>query len=285
MRSVTRPIQKRDYRDPRSGLGVVLSGVGATAATDFVLHECGCRRYRDWNHRGIVSPYWRLHYNFGPGNRLIFEGRSFPLDAGAALLTPAGTMFDTDGPRTPLHTWIHFSPSREFHLALQSPLRVEMTPALRALYAELESRFSHDEPDAEEKLPLYHLCQAILHGVLSRLDRRHFQTFPAPLQELLARLQNHLADDLTNVQLARSVGMSLSRFVPWFRSHIGESPARYIQKTRIHHAAELLSLTEQSIDEIATQTGFTNRHHFTRVFTARLGRSPAAYRRRQQRSE
>src|SRR5688500_13830304 len=101
-------VPRRDYRDPRTGLGVVLSDVGGMATTDFNLHQVGCLHFRDWNHRGMLSPYWRLHHNVGPGNYIDSKGDRFNLDEDGVVVTPAGVQIDTYGPKTPLHTWIHF---------------------------------------------------------------------------------------------------------------------------------------------------------------------------------
>ena len=47
---------------------------------------------------------------------------------------------------------------------------------------------------------------------------------------------------------------------------------------RIAAATHRLAFTTESIDQIADRLGFANRYHFTRMFTKRMGTSPAAYR-------
>lgn len=270
----------RDYRDPFTGLGVRLSA-GTPTATDFILHEAGCLRYRDWNHRGIVSPYWRLHHNFTAGNSVACGGRLYPLRPEAALLTPAGVHIDTLGPRAPLHAWLHFTPTRAYQLALRGPLPVALPPALRALFAGFAALFRTGAAHAGHP-GLYHQAQALLHGVFARVEPEVFQSFPAPLAALLARIQEHPAADLSNPALARLSGKSRARFAAWFREHTGHPPAAYVRRARVERAAGLLCLTEDSLEEIAAATGFPNRFHFTRVFTAQTGLAPATYRKRHQ---
>ena len=103
--------QRRDYRDPFTGVGVRLSG-DSVAATDFLIHEAGCLRYRDWNHVGIVSPYWRLHYNSTPGNSVACDEKVYPLRPTVAVLTPAGVRIDTRGPRVLPIRWRRIPASR-----------------------------------------------------------------------------------------------------------------------------------------------------------------------------
>ncbi|MEI6467391.1 MAG: hypothetical protein WCQ89_21895, partial [Verrucomicrobiota bacterium] len=150
----------RDYRDPFTGVGVRLAGDSA-AATDFLIHEAGCLRYRDWNHRGIISPYWRLHYNFAPGNSVVCDGRLYRLHPRMVLLTPAGVRIDTRGPRVVLHTWIHFTPTRGYRLPLRSPVSVRIAPPQRAVLRELAADFRNDKARAG-LARLHHLSQALL---------------------------------------------------------------------------------------------------------------------------
>jgi AraC-like DNA-binding protein len=268
--------QRRDYRDPFTGVGVRLSG-DSVAATDFLIHEAGCLRYRDWNHVGIVSPYWRLHYNSAPGNSVACNEQVYPLRPTVAVLTPAGVRIDTWGPRVLLHTWVHFTPTRGYRLPQRAPLTVPLAPPLRALLRELAAEFR------QRKVPalgarLHHLGQALLHGVFAGLDPGLYRSVPADLGALLARMEERPADDLTVEALARLSGRSRSRFAEWFKAAVDETPAHYVQRLRIRLAATRLGFGQESVDEIAAATGFANRHHFTRVFTATTGIGPGAYR-------
>lgn len=268
----------RDYRDPFTGVGVRLSGDSA-AATDFLIHEAGCLRYRNWNHRGIVSPYWRLHYNFAPGNRVVCEGAVYPLHRTVSVLTPAGVRIDTQGPRVLLHAWIHFTPTRGYRLPQRAPWSVRLTPPLRALLRELAVSFQARQPQAQAGR-LHHLAQALLHGVFAGLEPEHYRSVPADLAALLSRVEEHPAADLTVAALARMAGKSRSRFATWFKDGLDETPARYVQRLRIRLAATRLGTGGESVEEIAAATGFANRHHFTRVFSSLTGVGPGAYRQR-----
>jgi AraC family transcriptional regulator, arabinose operon regulatory protein len=268
----------RDYRDPFTGVGVRLSEDSA-AATDFLIHEAGCLRYRDWNHRGIVSPYWRLHHNFAPGNSVVCDGTVFPLRRDVAVLTPAGVRIDTCGPRVLLHTWIHFTPTRGYRLPQREPFSMRLTPPLRSLLREVAAAF-RSRRDRSHASRLHHLGQALLHGVFAGLEPGMYRSVPPGLGTLLARMEENPAMDLTVLALARMAGKSRSRFAAWFKQAVDETPAHYVQKLRIRVAATRLGSGDESVEEIAAATGFANRHHFTRVFSAMTGIGPGAYRKR-----
>ena len=56
-------------------------------------------------------------------------------------------------------------------------------------------------------------------------------------------------------------------------------PLAFLQRHRIAHAKGLIQYSDFAVKEIAEQVGFQTVHHFTRLFTAAEGRSPAVWRR------
>jgi len=75
--------------------------------------------------------------------------------------------------------------------------------------------------------------------------------------------------------------MSVERFIRTFREHTGQTPAAYVLSTRIRLAGEALALTDKTVDQIAIETGFPNRHYLTRMFARQVGCGPAEFRARQ----
>lgn len=100
------------------------------------------------------------------------------------------------------------------------------------------------------------------------------------LRPVLRYIDAHLDEPLDNTRLAALVHASESHFIRSFRRLIGSTPAKHVQERRVQRAAELLSRTTLSIDEIAERCGFANRYHFSRVFAQRMAIPPARYRAR-----
>ncbi|MFJ4466593.1 helix-turn-helix domain-containing protein [Streptomyces sp. NPDC089424] len=78
--------------------------------------------------------------------------------------------------------------------------------------------------------------------------------------------------------LAAAVALSPSRFAHLFAQQVGESPMRTLREARLRHAARLLEGTDLSVARVATASGFASPFHFNRVFHARFGQPPGAYR-------
>jgi hypothetical protein len=59
---------------------------------------------------------------------------------------------------------------------------------------------------------------------------------------------------------------------------VGESPKRYLMRTRLAHAATLLHQTDASLAEIALQIGYGSEFSFARAFKRTFGIAPGTYR-------
>jgi AraC family transcriptional regulator, arabinose operon regulatory protein len=78
--------------------------------------------------------------------------------------------------------------------------------------------------------------------------------------------------------LAERVALSPSRFAHLFTQQLGHSPMRALREARLRHAARLLEGTDLSVERVAAASGFMSPFHFNRVFRARYGVPPGAYR-------
>ena len=83
---------------------------------------------------------------------------------------------------------------------------------------------------------------------------------------------------ITLNDLARQSCYNPSYFGQIFRKCFGITPIEYINKTRIEHAATLLTETSKTVDEIAFAVGFNDRKRFYQHFKRFIGISPGQYR-------
>jgi AraC-like DNA-binding protein len=72
--------------------------------------------------------------------------------------------------------------------------------------------------------------------------------------------------------------MDKFQLVRGFGRVYGLTPHAYLMQRRIHLARALLAAGEPVI-RVATDAGFADQSHLTRLFTRTLGITPAAYRR------
>ena len=80
--------------------------------------------------------------------------------------------------------------------------------------------------------------------------------------------------------LAEEAGVSEVYLRRMFKQRYGQTPSEHIVSVRLAHARALMSDPVLSLEECALQSGFSSLQYFCRVFKARLGITPAAYRRK-----
>lgn len=98
------------------------------------------------------------------------------------------------------------------------------------------------------------------------------------LRELIAWMGTHLQEDLSVDALAERVQMSPRHFARAFASEAGCTPARFVERSRVDAAAQLLRRTRWTQDRIASRSGFRSVDAMQRAFIRQHGLTPQAYR-------
>jgi len=82
------------------------------------------------------------------------------------------------------------------------------------------------------------------------------------------------------VVLAAAAAMSVRHFTRVFTAEVGESPSRFVERTRLEAARRELETTGDTLDVVAARCGLGSAETLRRVVQRHLGVSPDAYRRR-----
>jgi transcriptional regulator GlxA family with amidase domain len=80
--------------------------------------------------------------------------------------------------------------------------------------------------------------------------------------------------------LAAAAAMSVRHFTRVFTAEVGESPSRFVERTRVEAARRELETTGDTLDVVAVRSGLGSAETLRRVFQRHLAVSPDAYRRR-----
>ncbi|MFY0674790.1 MAG: helix-turn-helix transcriptional regulator [Bacteroidia bacterium] len=90
-------------------------------------------------------------------------------------------------------------------------------------------------------------------------------------------VENHLLSDISIEELAHLCNMSHSTFKRHFKKIYGQSPSDYIFQQRIEISKKMLATSQDSIEDIAFNTGFKTVSHFSRKFKETYGIPPSQY--------
>ncbi|KAF9119647.1 hypothetical protein BGX30_003723 [Mortierella sp. GBA39] len=94
-------------------------------------------------------------------------------------------------------------------------------------------------------------------------------------------IDDNLGEELTLALVAGHLHISSRHLTRLFQANLSQSFVHYIQERRVRRASQLLLQSDLPVKDIASQCGFQSVHYFTRIFTRRLGVSPAKFRRSQ----
>ena len=98
------------------------------------------------------------------------------------------------------------------------------------------------------------------------------------LDRVVTYIDAHLSEDLTLTRLAQVGGFNASYLSRLFKQMTGGGISEYITKKRMELAKQLLSGTNDRIQDIAAQTGYLSARAFTRAFRTEVGIPPKEYR-------
>jgi len=183
--------------------------------------------------------------------------------------------------------WVHFRGSSGDLFAHQLPeheysLKVDPKTAetLSALFTECYDSFIGGF--VTHRL-IY--CSQVLHHLLGQmffgnrafsplLRTSHFHN----IEDTLHYLEKHIATRLTLEAMAEHAGLSISHFAATFKQQTGYSPVDYFIQLKMQYACSQLTLSNKTIQHIASEVGYDDPYYFSRIFKKVVGLSPHHYR-------
>ncbi|MFA7235851.1 MAG: AraC family transcriptional regulator [Phycisphaeraceae bacterium] len=244
---------------------------------------------RTWNVRDVRSPFWRLYVSGRDGAGVELPGGLYRLTRDRIHLIPAWVSFSCRCDRPVQHLYIHFElpglPGAMSREMFDRPVTLRADALAEGLCARLAASVAGGEQTrivALAKAAVYLSLGMLLEQLQVRWTKRinHIADQTGPIWPAMQYIESHPGERIDNERLAELCDLSCDHFARRFRQIVGQTPARYLLERRIALAAQELIFTEHRIGYIARQCGFTNRFHFTRVFTSQMGVPPATYRRR-----
>jgi AraC-like DNA-binding protein len=91
-------------------------------------------------------------------------------------------------------------------------------------------------------------------------------------------LERTASEELSLSDVADVVGLSPYHFLRLFKREIGVTPYRFLMRTRVRNAIELLRDTSLPVTEIAFAVGFGDLSNFINFFRREVGCSPSQFR-------
>lgn len=115
----------------------------------------------------------------------------------------------------------------------------------------------------------YHKCQVTFPKSYRSLDK---------MKQIIKYIECNYMNKITIADISSEVGLSESHFMKYFKKTMGTSFIDYLNDYRLTMASRLLVTSENSVLEIAIETGFENLSYFIRLFKKKYSMTPNQYR-------
>jgi len=121
--------------------------------------------------------------------------------------------------------------------------------------------------------------QAILYDYIDNIFAIYTNTYSPAIQKVLAYIhENYNKNDLTLTAISDYISFNTSYMCTLFKKETGKTVNSYITEYRINKAKDLLVNTNNIIEAISKEIGYSDIKHFFKTFKKHTGMSPSKYR-------
>ena len=101
---------------------------------------------------------------------------------------------------------------------------------------------------------------------------------PSVAEQAKKYISENLHRKFSIADVCRGLGCSKSTLLSAFKKKYGVTVNNYVTESRLERARHLLESGEKTINEIAAEVGFSDQSYFSKVFSARYGKTPSDHR-------
>lgn len=269
------------------------------------LHCCRYWWLKHWEFKELSFPYWRVYHNSYQGAVILYNGKEYALRPDKILMIAPNTPYATrlynhaipetgyvikggqinsDFPESKaikkeyiLHLFIHFNLGMPYDNVSPGIFTYDLTDHLKEKLIRIKKHLNYEHARFSFFASL--AIQSLICDLLVDLPKKNWDLIAKDyrIMDVLNYVENNVSDDLNNLVLSKISNLASNAFARLFTEEIGISPQKYVKKKKIDKACILLHHSNASIDEVAGQTGFADRYHFSRIFKQITSISPAMY--------
>lgn len=267
-----------------------------------------CCRYwilDEWECNDLSVPFWRIYHNAVPGSTITYSGQRFTLNENVILIIPPNTAFasrlkhrhnnedesikgrkfraDDETARLQLlqqvdHLFIHFSLGYPLDLANTGIIQLQVNETTAALLQSIKAACVADlitsyQEGLRAKMLISHCLMQLPDTAWASGNTDH------RILKAIKHIEQHFNSRLCNEALAAQANMATNSFARLFKSCTGMPMQQYILRLKVQAACNLLHHSQKSFDEISYECGFSDRHHFSKIFKKVLKMNPSSYKR------
>lgn len=228
-----------------------------------------------WSYFQAFRPYWVMYWNPVPGPVMMVDGVKYENDPDVIYLFPPHTSYSAEAEKPFIQFAIHFLADAPFDRVASKMLELPAKDIVKLIMS---------LSDPEDKIQNSIILEQIILSALSMIPADAFGSAPKTIDSRISKVLNYIDKNPTlnhTVEsLASMVKMSANNFHRYFVAGTAVTPKQYVIKRKMEYARYQLVQTEKTIDEVALETGFTDRYHFSKTFKQYFMYPPATLRKK-----
>jgi AraC-like DNA-binding protein len=257
-----------------------------------------------WDCHDMVFPYWRIYWNKNEGGELIHKDKVTSMSPGMLYIIPPFTSFSsrftknhiyktgihvsgkhltnnieeiTFEEKSLFHFFTHFNLGVPFDNVYPRIIEIELTDYLKDRLSYLTERLKIENTDF--KLTFNLKLQAFIKETLTNIGPELWKTINMDdrVLKVIRFVEMNVNKKLSNTEIADVVHMASNSFARLFKQEMNISVHNFIQNRKIAKACDLFEHSNNTIEDVAFNLGFSDRYHFSRVFKSVTGLTPAVY--------
>lgn len=217
---------------------------------------------------------------------LDYKGMHYELSAGDAVMINCVEYqsYGTFGDRWEFY-WAHFGgPAVEYYQNIinfpnNSPVHLDDKNGVywfNEIFRLIKNQTQR--PDLMLCTYLTHLMTELASARLNPMNNPSYRRYRDEVAHLIRYINEHLNESITLDELSGMTHLSKFYLIRLFKAYTGKTPHEYILYNKILEAKRLLTTSDATVAEIASQTGFHDSNHLVASFKKLTGTTPLMYR-------
>lgn len=240
-------------------------------------------------------------HNFGPASRPVYiihiitkgkgiyvvDNRHYNLKAGQGFIIEPNvvTFYQADKDDPWEYCWIAFDGEgvekylKELGLIQQKPIfRIQNVEEIFSMIKEMLKNRKGTLSEELKIQGLFYQIFSIIVGECVIEKEEEVEALNLNVVKALDYIKKNYWDDINVNSIIEYVGLNRSYFSKLFQSVMGITLKEYLTIFRLSRANELLDMTDESIEEIATNCGYSDPLVFSKAYKKRYGITPTQHR-------
>lgn len=213
-------------------------------------------------------PFYGLSFCLSGQITYMFGDKKIVSNKNNAVILPMGATFSLHGDKEGLFPLINFKAQ---NFSCDSFIVIPLDDSTQHIndFNKLSDYFLREDKYLQIFSLFYHMLERL------NLEQSHTQN---PLYPVINYLEINISNpEITNIFLAKKLGISEVYLRKLFSVHYGTSPRQFIIDMRIQKAKSLLTNGTHTITSISEECGFSSLYHFCRAFKDKTGMTPTEY--------